>query len=300
MNRMCEECGRNTAQFTAIFNDHGQEVRKPVCEECYSKLQLSVDDTTKDLYHKLHDSTRKVLYYARKTAREKRHKYVLTAHLLYGILLEDGQASLTLESAGADVISLKTQLDIALTSIDDLLARGSEEEPILSDDIRGVLNDANYITEKLEFPEIEAVHLAVAITEDRGSELAKILKRKYNVDTTSLLRELEAQLPDSIDLVKKLKESTEKKSPLEKFSRNLNTLAKQDKLDPCIGRTEEIERAVHILSRRNKNNPVLVGNAGVGKTAIAEGMARKIVEADVPENLLNKQIYQLDLNAMLA
>ena len=297
---LCQECGRNEAQYTAIFNVNGQDIQKPVCEQCYNKLQLSVDDATKEVYHKLSESTKLVIYYARRQARERRHKFVLNDHLVYGIILENGTGYSTLESAGANVDQLKGQIDWALNSVTDLVPRNSGEEPQLSDEIKGTLKRSLEIINKIEFPEIEPEHILLSITEDRNSAISKNLKRNFNIDTIKLLRELESQLPESVDLVKKYKENDIKKSALEKYSRDLTKLAKMDKLDPCIGRADEIERVVHILSRRRKNNPVLVGEAGVGKTAIVEGLARRIVEADVPACLLTKRLLALDLNAMLA
>src|SRR5690606_10943482 len=87
---------------------------------------------------------------------------------------------------------------------------------------------------------------------------------------------------------------------LEKYSRNLNELAREGKLDPVIGRDEEIRRVIQILSRRTKNNPMLVGEPGVGKTAIAEGIAHRIIDGDVPENLKTKVVYSLDMGALVA
>src|SRR5581483_10009657 len=87
---------------------------------------------------------------------------------------------------------------------------------------------------------------------------------------------------------------------LNKFAKNLNEMARQGKLDPVIGRDEEIRRTLHILSRRTKNNPILVGAPGVGKTAIAEGLAHRIINGDVPENLKSKQVFSLDMGALIA
>ena len=142
---------------------------------------------------------------------------------------------------------------------------------------------------------VASEHLLMALIEDKGTA-GKLLQ------DTGLSKRL---LEESISLLRKGRQvnSTSAESTynsLEKYARNLNKMAEEGRLDPVIGRGDEIRRVLQILSRRTKNNPILVGEPGVGKTAIAEGLAQRILKGDAPENLKDKTVYSLDMGALIA
>src|SRR5262249_44717119 len=144
-----------------------------------------------------------------------------------------------------------------------------------------------------EFVSLE--HLLLALIDDTGST-GRLLK-EMGVTRDKVIAALR-EVRGSQRVTSQNPEATYQ--ALERYGRDLTELAKQDKLDPVIGRDEEIRRVIQVLSRRTKNNPVLIGNPGVGKTAIAEGLARRIVRGDVPEGLKNKRIVALDMGALIA
>jgi ATP-dependent Clp protease ATP-binding subunit ClpB len=165
----------------------------------------------------------------------------------------------------------------------------------LSRDSNRVLNNATSLATKMGDEYVSIEHLLLSIF-DSSSKTAQILK-----DQGISKKQLEAAIDELRQGEKVTSQSAEETyNSLNKYAKNLNQLADQGKLDPVIGRDEEIRRILQILSRRTKNNPMLVGEPGVGKTAIAEGLAHRIVNGDVPENLKNKQVFSLDMGALIA
>jgi ATP-dependent Clp protease ATP-binding subunit ClpB len=186
-------------------------------------------------------------------------------------------------------------IENGLTPIIQAYAKVSGGQPYLSQDANQALQRAtSYLKEfKDEYVSIE--HLLLAILHGKDS-VAHLLKDKGVTE-----KSLKAAITELRKGTKVTSQSAEETyNSLDKYAKNLNALAREGKLDPVIGRDEEIRRVLHILSRRTKNNPILIGEPGVGKTAIAEGLAHRIINGDVPENLKDKVLYSLDMGSLIA
>ena len=213
-------------------------------------------------------------------------------HILNGILKSSEQiASFLLQKAGAHFENIKRQSDEAMRT----LPKVSGGNPYLSRESNQVITKAQELAKQMgdEFVSVEPLLLALVET---GGTAATILKS--NGVTKSGLEKAIAELRQGSKVNSQSAE--ESYQALSKYAINLNEAAKSGKLDPVIGRDDEIRRILQILSRRTKNNPILIGEPGTGKTAIVEGLAHRIVRGDVPENLRDKQIYSLDMGALVA
>ena len=175
-------------------------------------------------------------------------------------------------------------------------ARGSAAQVGLSPAVARVLQGAEREADGLRDEYVSTEHVLLAMADSSAGEIARFLAAQ-GVNREAVLRAL-TTIRGSQRVTSQTPESTY--NVLEKYGRNLTQLAHQGKLDPVIGRDEEVRRVMQILSRRTKNNPVLVGDAGVGKTAIVEGLAQRIIKGDVPEGLKDKEIFQLDMGALIA
>ena len=213
-------------------------------------------------------------------------------HILSGILKSSEQiASFLLQKAGAHFENIKRQSDETMRT----LPRVSGGNPYLSRESNQVITKAQELAKQMgdEFVSVEPLLLALVET---GGTAATILKS--NGVTKSGLEKAIAELRQGSKVNSQSAE--ESYQALSKYAVNLNEAARNGKLDPVIGRDEEIRRILQILSRRTKNNPILIGEPGTGKTAIVEGLAHRIVRGDVPDNLRDKQIYSLDMGALIA
>ncbi|HUN20140.1 MAG TPA: ATP-dependent chaperone ClpB [Muribaculaceae bacterium] len=224
--------------------------------------------------------------------REAGQQAIEPVHLLKGVVQEgDSLVKFIFQKVGANINTVNTQLDREIAS----LPKVSGGEPYLSRVSNDVLQKSLNIAKKSgdEYVTLEAMLLAIYVI---NSPAGTILK-----DAGLSEKELKA----AIEELRKGKKATDQSAEesynaLSKYAINLNERARQGKLDPVIGRDDEIRRVLQILSRRTKNNPMLIGEPGTGKTAIAEGLAQRIVRGDVPENLRSKQIFSLDMGALVA
>lgn len=237
--------------------------------------------------------TQEVLADAQQIAFDLRHAYMDTFHLLKAILNNDEDMTPFLfKKTGVDIKKIEQELN-SLIQKQPTVSEDNVKYP--SQNLSQVLLKANSYLKELNDEYISIEHLLLALL-SVNDETSKILKQNGLT---------EANLKQAI---KDLRKGSTVNNPsadmtynsLDKYAKNLNQLAESNKLDPVIGRDEEIRRVLHILSRRTKNNPILVGEPGVGKTAIVEGIAFRIIQGDVPENLKTKIIYSLDMGALIA
>lgn len=229
---------------------------------------------------------------AQQIAQSYGHQQIENEHIIKGILeVDENVTPFLLKKLNVNVGLFSQVLDSTLQSFPKV--QGGEMS--LSRDAATALNEASNIARKMNDEFVSVEHLLLAIFNSR-SKVAQILKDQGVT---------EKGLKAAIEELRKGERVTsasaeETYNALNKYAKNLNQLANDGKLDPVIGRDEEIRRVLQILSRRTKNNPMLVGEPGVGKTAIAEGLAHRIIQGDVPENLKNKVVYSLDMGALIA
>ncbi|WP_396157405.1 ATP-dependent chaperone ClpB [Flavobacterium sp.] len=236
--------------------------------------------------------SQEALQQAQQIAQSFGQQQIENEHILKGILeVDENVTPFILKKLNVNVELFKKILDSTIQSFPKV----SGSDILFSRDTNTMLNEASIIAKKMNDEYVSIEHLLLGIFKSK-SKVAQILK-----DQGANEKGLEA----AIDEIRKGERVTsasaeETYNALNKYSKNLNELARQGKLDPVIGRDEEIRRVLQILTRRTKNNPMLVGEPGVGKTAIAEGLAHRIVDGDVPENLKDKVIYSLDMGSLIA
>ena len=233
---------------------------------------------------------------AQSLANEQSHAELSSVHLISALLDQpDGVTRPILSKIGADPDSLNSQVSTLLGNLPS--AQGNAGQQVyLSSDLRAVMNTAERIRGKMDDDFTSVEHVLLAIINEGNSELKSLLQHQGVTQTS---------LQQAIQSVRGNQRVTDqdpegKYQSLEKYGTDLTAIAHEGKIDPIIGRDEEIRRVMQILSRRTKNNPVLIGEPGVGKTAIAEGLARRIVSGDVPDSLKNKRLIAMDIGSMIA
>eukprot|EP01155_Anaeramoeba_flamelloides_P052810 Anaeramoba_flamelloidesc42874_g1_i5.p1 GENE.c42874_g1_i5~~c42874_g1_i5.p1 ORF type:complete len:753 (+),score=125.02 c42874_g1_i5:171-2429(+) len=242
-----------------------------------------------------------------RSARDKRHEFMTVEHLLLA-LLDNRQAAEVLNACGADMDRLRQQLTIFIDETTPLLPDNipnMETQPTLG--FQRVLQRAVFHVQSSGKTEVSGANVLVAIFSEQESHAVFVLQQQgiERVDVVNFISHGISRINESESVDPEVETEGEEgrsssKSALAQYSVNLNQQAALGRIDPLVGRDSEVERVVQILSRRRKNNPLLVGEAGVGKTAIAEGLAKLIIEEKVPDIIADSVVYSLDLGALLA
>ncbi|MFM7189176.1 MAG: Clp protease N-terminal domain-containing protein, partial [Armatimonadota bacterium] len=256
------------------------------------------------MWQRFTERARRVVFFAQEEAGRLGENYVSTEHLLLGLVREsDSVAARILETLGVSASRVRTEIERQVTKGDgrtgpdmQLTPRAKRVIDLAYDEARQLNN--NYIGTE---------HLLLGLIRENDGLAGRVLA-KFGVDldrTRREVRRLQDQEPATAGARSGASTAAPSRSnsrtpALDEYGRDYTVMAKEDKLDPVVGRSAEIERVVQILSRRTKNNPVLVGEPGVGKTAIAEGLAMRIIEGDVPEILADKRIVALDMPGLVA
>lgn len=242
------------------------------------------------------ERARKAIEYARDEAARLKHDYIGTEHLLLGVIrLGEGLAVEILQNIGVELNELKKSIEDIVQPSGGTMQMGQLP---LTARAKKTLEVSGNEARALRSKDIDTEHILLALLKDEEGVAAQVLSM-YDIDYKEVyeeLRNVQSGKPSAFG--KKRKKS--KTPALDHFGRDLTELARRGKLDPIIGRDDEIERVSQILSRRKKNNPVLIGEPGVGKTAIAEGLAQRIVEGKVPQTLENRRIVTLDMASLVA
>ena len=230
---------------------------------------------------------------AQQIAQSYEHQQIENSHILKGIFeVDENVIPFIFKKLGLNTELIKSLIDNTIQSYSKVTGGSGIT---LSSNASKMLNKASTEAKKMndEYVSIEHLLIAILVSKDTTSQILK--------DQGITEKELKLAIEELRKGSKVTSQSAEETyNSLNKYARNLNQLAKDGKLDPVIGRDEEIRRILQILSRRTKNNPMLVGEPGTGKTAIAEGLAHRIIKGDIPENLKDKQIYSLDMGALIA
>ena len=242
----------------------------------------------------------KAIEFAQYEAQELEQDYIGTEHILLGLLHErEGIAAKALGSVGLDFQAVRQQVENVLEQEEQYPSDNPYYTPMAKHAMEMSVREA----QRLGHSYVGTEHILLGLLHDEDSAGARVIE-SMGVDLealkTTVYNLLDAKNPDSAD-TQGVADGKKNATPLlARYGRSLNDMARQEKMDPVIGRTKEIERVIQILSRRTKNNPILIGEPGVGKTAIAEGLAQRIVEGSVPYMLQDKKVYSLSMASLVA
>ena len=223
------------------------------------------------------------------------HQQIEPEHLLTALINDDGIAKTVFKKLGTDLNSILSALDNVLQKI-PRISGGGIKQAYLSPRTEKILENALSEANKLNDEYISIEHIVLAIADAHDTQASKILS-SHGVSKDTILKAL-TEIRGTQRVTDQNPE--QKYQALQQYAKDLTEQARADKLDPVIGRDSEVRRVIQILSRRTKNNPVLIGEPGVGKTAIVEGLAQRIINGDVPESLKDKKLVSLDMGSLLA
>ena len=246
---------------------------------------------------KLTDRARGFLQAAQTIAVREHHQRIAPAHLLKALLDdEQGMAAGLIEAAGGDPLAARREVDALVAKIPAVTGAGATQAPAMDGDTIRILDQAEQIAKKAGDQYVTVERILLAMTMAKGTDVAAALERA-GLKPQSLNAAIEklrgGRTADT-------QSSEDRYDALKRYTRDLTEAAREGKLDPVIGRDEEIRRTIQVLARRTKNNPVLIGEPGVGKTAIVEGLAIRIANGDVPDGLKDRRLLALDLGALIA
>lgn len=301
---ICQICGKNLANihFKTIINGVLRETY--MCSECAAKRQkdsLNEGGSFMPFFeNKFSDKAENVLRTASAAAAKWGHRYVGTEHLLYSLALDD-------ESVAGSVLQENgiTKEQVA-QKIAEIVGMNPQGQNVLgfTPRVKRVIELSYAEARRFGHSYIGTEHILMALLREGESVASRIIaeisgdRQKIYTDVVNSIGG--SRQPDDLDEQTPDRHTGKKTPTLDEFGRDLTKMAQDGKFDPVIGRDKEIERVIQILSRRTKNNPCLIGEPGVGKTAIAEGLAQKICSGKVPEILKNKRLFSLDLSSMIA
>ncbi|MBA2609896.1 MAG: ATP-dependent Clp protease ATP-binding subunit, partial [Actinobacteria bacterium] len=259
------------------------------------------------MFERFTDRARRVLVLAQEEARLLNHNFIGTEHILLGLIHEgEGTAAKALESLGITLEAVREKVEETIGPAGASTTGSPPFTPRAKKVLELSLREAlqlghNYIgTEHMLLGVVrEGEGVAATVLQSLGADLSRVRQQVIQLLSSGGLGGKEAAASGQ-GAAQGAEPGTSGSAVLDQFGRNLTTMAREHKLDPVIGREREIERVMQVLSRRTKNNPVLIGEPGVGKTAVVEGLAQRIVNDDVPETLTGKQLYTLDLGALVA
>ncbi|MHB1500101.1 MAG: ATP-dependent Clp protease ATP-binding subunit [Candidatus Dormibacteria bacterium] len=249
-------------------------------------------------FERFTEKAKKVLTLAQDEAEKSHHSYIGTEHLLLGLLREgDGLAAKVLGNLGVEIEKVRTTIESVLGRNERIIV----QQIIPTSRVKKVIEIAFEEAKRMNNTYVGTEHLLLGLLIE-GEGIAAHVLEDLGATLEKVRQELDSQLRDQglEDEPRSEHKKTTKTPLLDQFCRDLTELAEKNQLDPVIGREKEIERVVQILSRRTKNNPALIGEPGVGKTAIAEGLAQAIVHKEIPDSLANKRVLTLDMGALVA